>query len=442
MICPSCVAECPDGSSLCCGCGKPLPRPSDAEATSNIEQRSEQHSAGGSLHLGDVGMIKDSTLQSETNVDSHNQTETNIDSHDHIETHFNIDSHDVTGAPVVSGTQIINIGDDRTRATKVGEHCPLCGSLVKDDYFRCKSCGRNFICKAHMDKEHLVCYDCHARKFGTKKAEWQTAAPGIKSEPGAEPVSPPQKDPAKQGPYSPQGTREEKLEPPLQENIRAKKKLPMVPFIAGVVALLALIAFGYHFMPSKKEATTTTPASIDAPTRPEARTGSLSQSPSAKLVGPTRHSPKTSPAASQAPDLKQGQDQKQKHTAYPTLEKETSPATGQLEPADATNRKIIRVRGIALESTDPNVPNAARELGAKRAARIVALRNLAEQVYGLKVEGETVVKDLMSKSDEVRTSVNAFIQGAKIVSERRMGNGSYEVEVELDAETLRRTIYK
>jgi serine/threonine protein kinase len=108
----------------------------------------------------------------------------------------------------------------------------------------------------------------------------------------------------------------------------------------------------------------------------------------------------------------------------------------------AMDNKMIRAKGIGLEPTDPNLNPAAKELSTKRAAKLTALRNLAEQVYGLKVEGETTIKESMTKSDEIKTSVNAFIQGARVVSEKRLSNGSYEVEVELDPESLKKAVHK
>ena len=106
------------------------------------------------------------------------------------------------------------------------------------------------------------------------------------------------------------------------------------------------------------------------------------------------------------------------------------------------DNKFIRAKGLGFEPVGSNMNPAVKELSAKRAAQLVALRNLAEQVYGLKVEGETTVKESMTRSDEVRTSVNAFIQGAKVISQKKLPDGSYEVQVEIDIESLKKAIHK
>ena len=53
-------------------------------------------------------------------------------------------------------------------ATREGENCPICGEVVKDKYFKCVRCGRNYLCTGHRVetpdyyKEHrFVCVDCY-----------------------------------------------------------------------------------------------------------------------------------------------------------------------------------------------------------------------------------------------------------------------------------------
>ncbi|MEW6417301.1 MAG: LPP20 family lipoprotein [Nitrospirota bacterium] len=97
----------------------------------------------------------------------------------------------------------------------------------------------------------------------------------------------------------------------------------------------------------------------------------------------------------------------------------------------------IRASGSGLEPNDPNMSEAEKALMAKRAAKLDALRNLAEQVYGVKITSDSYVRDFVLQSDDTRSRVNTFIQGARVVSEQQMPDGSYQVEVELDIEPLR-----
>lgn len=78
-----------------------------------------------------------------------------------------------------------------------------------------------------------------------------------------------------------------------------------------------------------------------------------------------------------------------------------------------------------------------RTLMTKRAAKLDALRNLTEQVYGVRIKSDTYVRDFVTQSDEMRAKVNTFIQGARVVSERQMPDGSYEVEVEIEVDPIR-----
>jgi len=97
----------------------------------------------------------------------------------------------------------------------------------------------------------------------------------------------------------------------------------------------------------------------------------------------------------------------------------------------------IRARGSGVEPNDPNISPAEKALMAKRAAKLDALRNLAEEVYGVKITSDSYVRDFVLQSDDTRSRVNTFIQGARVVSEQKMPDGSYQVEVELDTEPLR-----
>jgi hypothetical protein len=154
MQCHVCKKENKEGGTFCSHCGKPLSKPGLSDKTDTVHVSSERSSPGGPIHLGDTGMIKDSTLHSESHVDSN----------DHIETH--IDSHDQIGAPAVGGSvkikNILNIPAASQEKVRP-EHCPICGSVVREDYFRCKACGRNHLCKDHMDRRELVCFQCASR---------------------------------------------------------------------------------------------------------------------------------------------------------------------------------------------------------------------------------------------------------------------------------------
>jgi hypothetical protein len=70
---------------------------------------------------------------------------------------------------------------------------------------------------------------------------------------------------------------------------------------------------------------------------------------------------------------------------------------------------------------------------AKRAAKVVAQRDLVEIVKGLNLIGASTVQDGMLVSDQVRTTVKGFLQGAVVVSEEYVtGEGFARVALRLN----------
>ena len=79
----------------------------------------------------------------------------------------------------------------------------------------------------------------------------------------------------------------------------------------------------------------------------------------------------------------------------------------------------LTATGYAVVSTQPGQNVEQRRLMAIRAARMSAMRELAEQIHGLKVDSNTTVIDLMVQNDTFRGIVSGVIRGARTV--RRNG---------------------
>jgi hypothetical protein len=89
-----------------------------------------------------------------------------------------------------------------------------------------------------------------------------------------------------------------------------------------------------------------------------------------------------------------------------------------------------------LLAGEPVTP-AQNKLLAMRAAQADALRKLAEQVYGLRIDASTTVQDFVTQSDEIRTQVKAFLRGAKQVGEPRYyADGACDVDYEMTLQTV------
>lgn len=88
--------------------------------------------------------------------------------------------------------------------------------------------------------------------------------------------------------------------------------------------------------------------------------------------------------------------------------------------------------GYGAQGNYSQYSHGQQQLMAMRAAQVDAYRNLAEQVYGFRVWGNTAVSAFATQNDSVRTYVDAFIRGARVVNMTSIANGNYEATVELD----------
>jgi hypothetical protein len=114
-------------------------------------------------------------------------------------------------------------------------------------------------------------------------------------------------------------------------------------------------------------------------------------------VPPEKYSAGTAQAAAAAPDW--------------SSRKEVATGTG-VPPKDATG--------------------AEARIMAERAAKLDGLRNLAERVYGVKIDSSTTVKDFVTKNDQIKAEVDAFLRGAEVSDTRYKDDGSVEVDVSVD----------
>lgn len=99
------------------------------------------------------------------------------------------------------------------------------------------------------------------------------------------------------------------------------------------------------------------------------------------------------------------------------------------EPGMATEQNVSSItRGIPGWE---NITAQGRLMG-ERAALVDAYRNLAETVKGIKISGQTYVRDFVAESDTVQTQLDTFIKGAKQAGMYRyLPDGEVEVDVEV-----------
>ena len=71
------------------------------------------------------------------------------------------------------------------------------------------------------------------------------------------------------------------------------------------------------------------------------------------------------------------------------------------------------------------------KLNAGRAAEVDARRNLAEIIYGVKIDANTTVRDFAVQNDQVNAKVKTFMAGAKVSDPLFLEDGSVEVTVSI-----------
>lgn len=104
------------------------------------------------------------------------------------------------------------------------------------------------------------------------------------------------------------------------------------------------------------------------------------------------------------------------------------------QAAEVKPQPTIRLTAVgygASSSFDGYTPGQ-RRLMAMRASKLDAYRALAEQIYGVRVVGNSTVSALVSQNDGYRVYVNAFVRGSRLISVTPMADGNYETELEID----------
>jgi hypothetical protein len=69
---------------------------------------------------------------------------------------------------------------------------------------------------------------------------------------------------------------------------------------------------------------------------------------------------------------------------------------------------------------------------AIKASKLDAYRELAQQVYGQKVDGQQELANLVLTDNRLKSSVEGVIRGARVVKTYPVGDDTYATELELD----------
>ena len=107
-----------------------------------------------------------------------------------------------------------------------------------------------------------------------------------------------------------------------------------------------------------------------------------------------------------------------KQIEWQTIEPETYP--------------VLRSVGYAPIDSQHGSDRTAKTLMAVKASKLDAYRELAEQVYGQKIDGNQSLANLVVVDTQLQASVEGVIRGARVVKSYPVGENSYATELELD----------
>lgn len=113
-----------------------------------------------------------------------------------------------------------------------------------------------------------------------------------------------------------------------------------------------------------------------------------------------------------------------------------APSFAKRQPPAIEPPAVITGIGYAPISAQSAPTDEERRLLAIRASQLAAIRNLAEQIYGLRLQGASATAASTLQRDTIRASVSGTVAGARIVRITPKGDDTYETVVEIDRAVL------
>jgi hypothetical protein len=103
---------------------------------------------------------------------------------------------------------------------------------------------------------------------------------------------------------------------------------------------------------------------------------------------------------------------------------------------------MLLILGFSMSANAQTVVQSESQakLMAKRAAQEDAYRNLAETIYGVRLDSKTTVKDFVTQDDKIQSRLRAFLRGAQVVGVDYLPDGTCKVEVEVKVAALQRVL--
>lgn len=112
-----------------------------------------------------------------------------------------------------------------------------------------------------------------------------------------------------------------------------------------------------------------------------------------------------------------------------------APSFGLLKNQHFYEPTVLTGIGLGAQYEKPNQTTTQAEIMSIRASKVAAYRDLAEQLYGVTIDGETTVRDLADTDDSFQAHVKGLVKGARTISITPLGDGTYETRLALTLDT-------
>lgn len=110
---------------------------------------------------------------------------------------------------------------------------------------------------------------------------------------------------------------------------------------------------------------------------------------------------------------------------------------GGAVPVDADSNPVsLRGTGYATISVQPGRTANQKQIIAIRAAKISAMRDLAEKIYGAQIDAASSSVQGRMQGDYVRANIEGIVRGARTVKIGLIRKDVYEVVLEVDPQDV------
>lgn len=106
------------------------------------------------------------------------------------------------------------------------------------------------------------------------------------------------------------------------------------------------------------------------------------------------------------------------------------------ETVEPSEYPVLTAVGYAPIGSQRGGNDSEKNIMAMKASKLDAYRELAEQVYGQRINGKQSLANMVINNAQLQASVEGVIRGAKVVKAYPVGNDTYATELQLDMQQV------